>query len=593
MSHRNNEHRHRTVFSGFWHGPDLGALRRACLHSFVRMGHSFQLFTYQPLDVPDGVLLRDANEIIPFDEVFYYDNPETGTADIGPFSDVFRFKLLSERGGWWSDVDTICLSPDIPSVTSAWAQELPEKKGVHVGTSQIALPAKSSLSVELYERCLKLSRTTFSPREALGPRLISSVIRERGLPLDMFGRVDTFYPVRWIEMFKLWLPEFRNEVAQRTRSAVFLPIYQSFPQYIGLKLGKVPPPGSYLHEVCSATDSSVNSFERYLPEEIREGTREFFERHRWAARELREVAGEMTWVRLGLNTLRQPYTREYWAEVSKYARPAAEVIVPLVLELVRPRDVVDVGCGMGTWLRAFRDQGVEEICGIDGEWIDTAALEIPESSFVAADLERPLRLERRFDLVVSLEVAEHLAPASAERFVHSLTGLGEVVLFSAAVPGQGGVGHVNEQWPSYWARLFRREGYVALDPIRGRVWKDERVPSFYAQNTLIFCSEAALDRFPALAAVHLDDPPPLDIVHPEFFGWAHSRLEEDAEELARLQPRLEKARQRHVMDADKIARLQSRLERAEQQLASIKGNRRWRLRRRLAPIARIARRTRN
>src|SRR6476660_7068055 len=103
-----------TVFQGFWHGPPLGPLRQACLNSFVRMGHRFELYTYGPLPVPAGVVLKEAEKIIPLAEVFYYENPRTGSKDLGPFSDLFRFKLLSERGGWWSDVDTICLSPDIP-----------------------------------------------------------------------------------------------------------------------------------------------------------------------------------------------------------------------------------------------------------------------------------------------------------------------------------------------------------------------------------------------------------------------------------------------------------------------------------------------
>ena len=280
----------------------------------------------------------------------------------------------------------------------------------------------------------------------------------------------------------------------------------------------------------------------------------------------------------------QPYSREFYAEdVNKYARPAAEVIVPLVLELIRPKHVVDVGCGTGTWLSVFRDHGVEDICGIDGHWIDRTALEIPEASFIVADLEKPLRLERRFDLVVSLEVAEHLAAASAAQFVHSLTGLGEVVLFSAALPGQGGTNHVNEQWAAHWARLFRSEGYVCLDPIRPRVWRDERVPPFYAQNILVFCTEQALASFPALAAADAEHPPLLDLVHPEFF---RSRVENFERKLGRLQTRLEQTEQRRAETAE--------------QLANVTGSRWWRLgggwwrlRRRLALIARISQRARS
>src|SRR5680860_790579 len=108
-----------TVFQGFWHGPPLGVLRSACLRSFTELGYRFHLYTYERVDVPAGVLLMDAKEIIPFEEMFYYRNPITGRDDLGPFSDLFRFRLLDMRGGWWTDIDTVCLSSDIPSIFSA------------------------------------------------------------------------------------------------------------------------------------------------------------------------------------------------------------------------------------------------------------------------------------------------------------------------------------------------------------------------------------------------------------------------------------------------------------------------------------------
>src|SRR5262245_45546789 len=108
--------RKKTVFHGFWHGPPIGPILHACLTSFIGMGHSYELFTYEWVAVPDGVRLRNAGEIIPKDDLFYWENPVTGKSDISPFSDLFRFKLLYERGGWWSDLDAICLTSEIPVV---------------------------------------------------------------------------------------------------------------------------------------------------------------------------------------------------------------------------------------------------------------------------------------------------------------------------------------------------------------------------------------------------------------------------------------------------------------------------------------------
>ena len=223
------------------------------------------------------------------------------------------------------------------------------------------------------------------------------------------------------------------------------------------------------------------------------------------------------------------YSAEFFSLQQASARASAEVVVPLVLELTRPTSVVDVGCGTGTWLAVFAEHGIEDVVGIDGAYVDQASLEIPPDRFLAHDLTTPFGLERRFDLVVSLEVAEHLPPSSAAAFVEGLTALGPAVLFSAAIPGQGGTNHVNEQWPSYWAELFRRCDYVHVDCLRLGLWHHEAVARWYAQNMLFYVARDELPRFPALARLH--DPSetsPLHLVHPtrylEWVEWAERHV---------------------------------------------------------------------
>jgi SAM-dependent methyltransferase len=219
--------------------------------------------------------------------------------------------------------------------------------------------------------------------------------------------------------------------------------------------------------------------------------------------------------------MQTPYTGDYHKALRDGARRSAEVVVPLVLALARPRSVVDVGCGLGTWLAVFAEHGVEDVRGVDGAYVERSALEIPPGSFIAWDLEQPLRLGRTFDLVVSLEVAEHLPARCAETFVASLAGLGPLVLFSAAAPHQGGCGHVNEQWPDYWARLFTGHGLVPVVCLRRAIWNDERVDWWYAQNVLLFAAPALLARCPALAAEReRTGLVPLALVHPKrYLEW--------------------------------------------------------------------------
>lgn len=216
-----------------------------------------------------------------------------------------------------------------------------------------------------------------------------------------------------------------------------------------------------------------------------------------------------------------PYDHEFYDEISPFSVDAARVVVPIVHGLVKPASVVDVGCGTGAWLAAWRDNGVTDILGIDGDYVDRAALHIDPSAFRSADLERPPAIERRFDLAMSVEVAEHLDRSAAARFVAFLSSLAPVVLFSAAPPGQGGVDHINEQWPAYWAHLFADHGLRPFDVIRPRVWQSTDVAFFYAQNLVLYAADGAFSGVsPALPLVPDGDDGssvPMPLVHPALF----------------------------------------------------------------------------
>jgi peptidoglycan/xylan/chitin deacetylase (PgdA/CDA1 family)/SAM-dependent methyltransferase len=214
-------------------------------------------------------------------------------------------------------------------------------------------------------------------------------------------------------------------------------------------------------------------------------------------------------------SMREFYTGAFYEGKREGARRSAEEILPLVLDWIHPQNVVDVGCGTGTWLSVCHKLGIHDYLGIDGEHVQETALEIGRERFCAFDLTNPVRLGRRFDLVMSLEVAEHLPRACAPVFIESLTSLGPVVLFSAAVPLQGGENHLNEQWPEYWARLFRAQGYLVIDCLRDRVWANPKVEPWYAQNVFLYMRESHLASFPGLeTASRSTDPSRLARVHP-------------------------------------------------------------------------------
>ncbi|MGA9752032.1 MAG: class I SAM-dependent methyltransferase [Acidobacteriota bacterium] len=180
------------------------------------------------------------------------------------------------------------------------------------------------------------------------------------------------------------------------------------------------------------------------------------------------------------------YGVDFYSNQQAGSHRSAQRLVPWLCDLLRPKSVLDVGCGVGTWLRAFKETGIEDFLGLDGEYVRRDQLQIPAAQFLAQDLTLPFRLDRKFDLVVSLEVAEHLPPEAARGFVASLCAHAPFVLFSAAIPGQGGTHHVNEQWPGYWIDLFADCSFALHDCIRPMLWTDDEVEFWYAQNALLF-----------------------------------------------------------------------------------------------------------
>ena len=177
---------------------------------------------------------------------------------------------------------------------------------------------------------------------------------------------------------------------------------------------------------------------------------------------------------------------------------SAKVIVPLLLNLIPPRSVIDIGCGQGAWLKVFKEYGVEVTRGLDGPWVNPSKLLIDKDNFRPVDLSQPFEVTGSYDLGICLEVAEHLPAKVSRPLIRTLTSAAPLVLFSAAVPGQGGTHHINERWPSYWESLFADYGFRRLDPIRRHIWQDHRVQWWYRQNTFLFASEKAISESPTL-----------------------------------------------------------------------------------------------
>lgn len=201
------------------------------------------------------------------------------------------------------------------------------------------------------------------------------------------------------------------------------------------------------------------------------------------------------------------YDDRFYDQMVDSSRISAEVLMPFVLKLTGATSVVDLGCGPAAWLGVAKEHGATTVLGIDGDYVDRDRLHIDRDEFLARDLTQPVRIDRTFELAMSLEVAEHLPADRAAGFVADLCALAPVVLFGAAQPAQGGTHHINEQYLDYWTRLFEAEGYELIDCIRPEFWEHD-IAFFYSQNSALFARPGMLPDQPRGPRM------PLRCVHP-------------------------------------------------------------------------------
>ena len=175
------------------------------------------------------------------------------------------------------------------------------------------------------------------------------------------------------------------------------------------------------------------------------------------------------------------YDDDFYSTIADGCDRSARIIAKMVSKKYKPKTVLDIGCGEGYWARAFSDLGADT-CGVDGDYVTDPVC----PSFMACDISKPFSPFGTYDLVVNLEVAEHLPAARAAGFVADMCAHTNRVLFSAAIPYQTGTGHINCQWPSYWVDLFAAQGFGVDDSLRWEIWNDERIEPWYRQNIMVF-----------------------------------------------------------------------------------------------------------
>ncbi|MBO5468262.1 MAG: methyltransferase domain-containing protein [Lachnospiraceae bacterium] len=207
------------------------------------------------------------------------------------------------------------------------------------------------------------------------------------------------------------------------------------------------------------------------------------------------------------------YNDDFYKQRNSQTQYSAKKILNIIFKIYTVESVIDFGCGVGTWLREAKKIGAKQVKGLDGDYVNRKYLVIAQNEFVATNLSQKVNLNEKYDLAISLEVAEHLPKQRAKSFVDDLCNASDVVLFSAAIKDQGGGGHINEQRMSYWIDLFDKRGYRVNDIIRPLIWNDRRIPVWYRQNIVVFVNSNA-----NISDVDVSDYPDIyDFVHPELY----------------------------------------------------------------------------
>lgn len=198
---------------------------------------------------------------------------------------------------------------------------------------------------------------------------------------------------------------------------------------------------------------------------------------------------------------------------------APQEVLPALFALTKPESIIDIGCGIGSWLKVAKELGISKVCGVDGIKADKKLFMLDEADFIQADLSLPISTGQKYDMAFCLEVAEHLPPGAADTIVDTLVNHSDIILFSAAIPGQGGQAHINEQPPEYWQGKFEKRGYQVFDLLRDKFWDNPNVDWWYKQNMMIYAN--------AKGAVVLGHQPVKTIpykIHPQLFDLRINEL---------------------------------------------------------------------
>lgn len=223
------------VFQSFWHGNPLTPYETMCIKSFIDHGHTYHLYSYGPLDVPDGCVVMNAAEILPREQVFAYQKGGSFSA----FSNWFRYKLLHMRGGWWVDTDMVC-------ICDVWPEE-PRQVGYEddkiINGAVIRAEPGDPMMAEAFGIAEAHGQDVSWGQ--IGPKLVTQLAVTGSYDYKIWD-VAKFYPLHW-EQFQLFFrPEFVTIDELRALGSVGVHLWNEMLRIYKISKAVAPPPHSLL-----------------------------------------------------------------------------------------------------------------------------------------------------------------------------------------------------------------------------------------------------------------------------------------------------------------------------------------------------------
>ena len=188
-----------------------------------------------------------------------------------------------------------------------------------------------------------------------------------------------------------------------------------------------------------------------------------------------------------IDDITQKYDPEFFDYTISSELGSSPDVAGILIKYYNPRSVIDIGCGCGIYIKAFHDLGIEDVIGYDGSKHAIERGLLP-AKMIMHDLREPLCINRKYDLCLCIEVAEHIENEYSKQLVETLVNASDIVFFTAAAPGQGGLHHVNEQPFKFWEEIFRSFGFQK-DHLTEEVRKkmiDRGVVYWITKNAVIY-----------------------------------------------------------------------------------------------------------